>query len=70
MTEVKNYICDVCLATYFDAEDAKKCEESHLLPVEVENMQYEEQQKYPNVISVRMSDGKTWRYIICSDYML
>lgn len=63
-------ICDVCLAPYLDADEAKKCEKSHCLPVEIENMRYKEQQKYPNVISVRMSDGKTLRYIISSDQML
>lgn len=70
MTEVKNYICDICLATYFDAEDAKKYEKSHRLPVEIENMQYKESRKYPDVISVRMSDGKTLSYILTSDYIL
>lgn len=64
MTEVKNYICDICLAPYFDAEDAKKCEKSHMLPVEIENMQYKESRKYPDVISVRMSDGNTLSYIL------
>ena len=70
MTEVKNYICDLCLAPYFDAEDAKKCEESHAFPVEIENVQYKESKKYQNVISVRMSDGKTRWYLIGSDYLL
>lgn len=70
MTEVKNYICDVCLAPYLDAAEAKKCEESHRLPVAVENMQYRESTKYPSVISVRMSDGKTLWYVIGSDLML
>lgn len=70
MTEVKNYICDVCFAPYLDAADAKKCEESHRLPVEVENMRYRESKKYPDVITVRMSDGKTLWYCIGSDRLL
>ena len=52
MTEVKNYICDVCLAPYLDPAEAKKCEESHRLPVEVENKLYREYKKYPAAISV------------------
>lgn len=48
MTEIKNYICDMCLAPYLDAEDAKKCEKSHALPVEIENMQYAESRKSPS----------------------
>ena len=70
MTEVKNYICDICLAPYFDAKDAKKCEKSHCLPAEIENIQYKETRKYPDVLSVRMSDGKTLWYILSSDPML
>ena len=70
MTDVKNYICDICLAPYLDPVEAKKCEESHRLPVEVENMQYRESRKYPDVISVRMSDGKTLSYILSSNYTL
>lgn len=70
MTEVKNYICDICLATYLDAEEAKKCEESHLAPIKVERMTFRPGEKYPNIIAVQMSDGKTRRYIISSDYLL
>lgn len=70
VTEVKNYICDVCLAPYLDPVEAKKCEKSHRLPVEVENMLYRGSKTYPDVISVRMSDGKTLWYGIGSDRLL
>ena len=62
MTEIKNYICDICLATYLDAEEAKKCEESHLTPIKIKRMTYRPGDKYPNIIAVQMSDGKTLGY--------
>lgn len=70
MTEVKNYICDICLATYLDAKEAKKCEASHLTPIKVEKMTFLPGDKSPNIIAVQMSDGKTRRYLIGSDYLL
>ena len=70
MTEVKNYICDICLATYLDAKEAKKCEASHLTPIKVEKMTFLPGYKCPNIISVQMSDGKTRQYIITSDDLL
>lgn len=70
MTEVKNYICDICLATYLDAEGAKKCEASHLTPIKVERMTFLPGGKYPNIIAVQMSDRKTLSYILSSDYIL
>lgn len=62
MTEVKNYICDICLATYLDPEAAKKCEESHLTPIKVGRMTFRPGDKYPDIIAVQMSDGKTLEY--------
>lgn len=70
MTEVKNYICDICMATYLDSGEAKKCEESHLTPIKVERMTFRPGDKSPNIIAVQMSDGKMRRYIISSDYLL
>lgn len=70
MTEVKNYICDICLATYLDADGAKKCEKSHLTPIKVERMTFLPGYKCPNIIAVRMSDGETLSYIQSSDFLL
>lgn len=56
------YICDICDAEYESEEKAIQCENSHCKPESIVAYKYRYRSEYPNVIIVKMLDGKIMEY--------
>lgn len=62
MKESKIYICELCGVAYRDKEKCLKCEQQHGIPVIIKSQTYLPQSRYPEYISVLMSDGSIREY--------
>ena len=66
MRKVEHYVCDICWTEYADKEKCRQCEENHREAQEIIHSRYQpinmDKSGYPEVIEVRMSDGKTVEY--------
>ena len=67
MKKVEKFCCEFCNKEYQLEGLAKTCEENHKTPVEITTVKHrpygEDTEGYPLQINVKMSDGKTIRYI-------
>lgn len=66
MKEVKHYICEICGKGYKSEDSCRKCEESHIKPLEIVKQKYvsigNDASGYPVWIEVKMSNGAVVRY--------
>ena len=70
MKKIIMYLCDLCGAEYDCETDARLCEVSHVIPIELDkcyHLRYSSYNdspfsKYPIRIRVKMSDGETVTY--------
>lgn len=57
MIKETNYICSYCGAEYPKEDLANDCEEQHEKRIYVDNMLYEQTNKYPDALAVRFHNG-------------
>ena len=69
MKEKKLYICEKCKTAYANADECKKCEESHIPAKRVRDQKYvaieNDRTGYPTYVSLVMQDGNIVRYRRC-----
>ena len=60
MKEIKLFECEFCKKQYPNEDLCIECEEYHMLPQEIVKFKYDKYAlvKYPNTITVLMSDGQ------------
>ena len=62
MKEKTMFICEHCGGMYTTPGEANKCEKEHATPVEISEKIYHRFEKYPHVIKIKMSNGKSVIY--------
>ena len=65
MKSVHLFICNHCGTQYKEKDDCKKCETSHIMPIEIKQQRFHAQKdtkNYPDKIEIKMADGKTVWY--------
>ncbi len=66
MKEQTLYICEFCETKYADKEEAKKCERSHVVAMDIVDSKYlpykNDGTGKPHKVRIRFSDGTEWTY--------
>ncbi len=63
MKEIKLYRCEKCGADFTNADECRRCEESHINAIMINHVRFEPFQRYPTSICAAMSDGSFVIYI-------
>lgn len=62
MIATTTYQCEVCGAYYYTEKECVECEHKHGVAVEIKDVYYKHGERYPKVLSVKMSDGTLKMY--------